>query len=101
MGYLSRSVLALSILLIFPSASRSEVFRTKFNNSKAYLVLEILDDEERPGAAVDQLVFQLARGVERVDIHRDEPRPQDPRQNGAIADSGVEYPQRRRFRLQR
>jgi alpha-glucosidase len=45
MRYLSHSLLALSILLIYPSTARSEVFRTKFNNSQAYLFLEILDDD--------------------------------------------------------
>ena len=45
MRYLSHSAIALSTLLIFPAAARSEVFRSKFNTDTAYLVVEILDDD--------------------------------------------------------
>ena len=43
--YLSCSVSALSVLLIFPFAVRAEVFRTKFKTDTAYLSIEILDDD--------------------------------------------------------
>jgi alpha-glucosidase (family GH31 glycosyl hydrolase) len=43
--YLSSGAISLSVFLIFPSAARSEVFRTKFNADTAYLVVEILDDD--------------------------------------------------------
>ena len=45
MRYLSRSAIAISILLSFPSVARSEVFRAKFQTDTAYLVIEILDDD--------------------------------------------------------
>jgi alpha-glucosidase len=45
MRYLSHCAIALSALLLFPTAARAEVFRTKFNTDTAYLVIEVLDDD--------------------------------------------------------
>lgn len=44
MRYLS-PMIALSALLIFPTVSDAEVFRTKFSTNSAYLIIEVLDDD--------------------------------------------------------
>jgi hypothetical protein len=45
---------------------------------------EVLDDDDRLGARILQLVLELARRVERVDVDDDQPGPQDRRDGDRI-----------------
>ena len=45
---------------------------------------EVLQHEDGPGAGVGQLVLELARLVQRIDIDHDAPRAQDPRHHDRV-----------------
>ncbi len=45
---------------------------------------EILDDDDGAGPGVDQLMLQLARGIERIDVHHSQSGPQGAEQGHRI-----------------
>ena len=64
--------------------SQDHVLDRSFMDHALQGVGEVGDDDDRLGAGVLELMFQFARGIERVDVHGDETRAQNAEQRNGI-----------------
>ena len=65
-------------------ARQDDVFNLGFFNHFFQRVGKVGDNHNRRRAAVIQLMFQLARGIERVNVNHDHPCPEDPEQRHRV-----------------
>ena len=65
-------------------ARQDDVLNLGFFNDFFQRVGKVGDNHNRRRTAVIQLMFQLAWGIERVNVNHDHPRPEDPEQRHRV-----------------